>query len=458
MAAKYDLVIKGGRVVLDDRVERTDIGIQGGKIAVLGTVPAEEAETALEAEGLVVVPGMIDVHVHFNEPGMAHWEGFPSGSAALAAGGCTAYFDMPLNGLPPTTTLAALEEKKRLAKGRSRVDYAFWGGLVPGNLEELAPLAEAGVVGFKAFMSAAGGKEDGAFREVDDATLYAGMREIARLGKILALHAESEAVIRALAADKASRGLAGPADYLQTRPVYAEVEAVRRALFFAEQTGCPLHFVHISSPEAAEKIARAKRSGLDVTLETCPHYLTLTGDALEQAGPVAKCAPPLRTQAEVEGLWAAIARGEIDMIASDHSPCPPEMKTSADWFEIWGGISGAQNSLELVLGEGHAARGLELPLLCRLLSGGPARRFGLGPRKGQIAVGADADLAIVDFSPYVLRKEHLHDRHKQNVYIGKTMRCRVQTTVLRGSVVYDRHGGVADAAAGEWLGPLATGK
>jgi allantoinase len=457
MGATFELLIQGGRVVFGDRVEQADIGIRDGVIAAIGKLPAEEAESVLRADGHVVVPGMIDVHVHFNEPGLEDWEGIPTGSAALAAGGCTAYFDMPLNGLPPTTTLAAVEQKKRLLAGRSNADYALWGGLVPGNLEELAPMAEAGVIGFKAFMSAAGGKQEGAFREVDDTELYRGMQEIARLGKILALHAESEAVIRALAADKARRGLSGSADYVRTRPVYAELEAVRRALFFAEQTGCALHFVHISSPEAVREIGAAKRAGLDVTLETCPHYLTLTEEALEEIGPVAKCAPPLRTRKELEGLWQAIAQGEIDMISSDHSPCPPDWKASDDWFEIWGGIAAAQNSLELVLGEGHRVRGLELPLLCRLLSANPARRFGLAPRKGEIAVGADADVAVVEFAPYVLRREHLYDRHKQNVYIGKTMHCRVRQTVLRGTVVYDLRKGIVRPAEGRLLAPLPKG-
>jgi allantoinase len=377
MGATFELLIQGGRVVFGDRVEQADIGIRDGVIAAIGKLPAEEAESVLRADGHVVVPGMIDVHVHFNEPGLEDWEGIPTGSAALAAGGCTAYFDMPLNGLPPTTTLAAVEQKKRLLAGRSNADYALWGGLVPGNLEELAPMAEAGVIGFKAFMSAAGGKQEGAFREVDDTELYRGMQEIARLGKILALHAESEAVIRALAADKARRGLSGSADYVRTRPVYAELEAVRRALFFAEQTGCALHFVHISSPEAVREIGAAKRAGLDVTLETCPHYLTLTEEALEEIGPVAKCAPPLRTRKELEGLWQAIAQGEIDMISSDHSPCPPDWKASDDWFEIWGGIAAAQNSLELVLGG----------LSCRCSAGccPPTPRAGSGslPAKGK---------------------------------------------------------------------------
>lgn len=339
-----------------------------------------------------------------------------------------------------------------MAKHRSFVDYAFWGGLVPGNLEQLAPLAEAGVIGYKAFMSEAGGKQEGAFREVDEETLFSGMIKIAEQGKILALHAESDPVIRAIASYRQGRGMTSARDYLDSRPVYAETEAVRRGLYLARLAGCPLHFVHISSPEAVEIIQDAKRSGMDVSLETCPHYLMLTEQALNEIGPRAKCAPPLRTEKEREGLWQAVSKGDIDMISSDHSPCLPEWKQSDDWFEIWGGIAGAQSSLEIVLGEGHVCRGIELPLLCRLLATNPARRFGLYPKKGVIAEGADADLVMVDFStPYELEIGHLHDRHKLNPYVGNTMYCRVEKTLLRGIQVYDRKSGFNESPQGRML-------
>ena len=448
MTQSFDTVIKGGHVVLRNEVRKLDIGIKDGVIATLAETLDGSADSIIQAEGATVVPGMIDIHVHLNEPGLAEWEGIPTGTAALAAGGCTTCFDMPLNGLPPTTTTEALALKESLAKDRSRVDYAFWGGLVPGNLEQLEPLAKQGVVGYKAFLSAAGGKQEGAFREVDDTTLYAGMAEIARLGKILALHAESEQIVSALAAHTIASGRESALDYARSRPVYAEVEAVKRALFYARLTGCALHFVHISTPEAVEEIRLARAAGQDVTLETCPHYLVLTEEAMTNIGPLAKCAPPLRSAREQEGLWQALGRGEIDMITSDHSPCPPDMKTASSWFEIWGGISGAQSSLELLLGEGHVRRGLPLPLLCRALATHPAGRFGLHPRKGEIAVGADADVAIVEFAPYVLERGQLFDRHKQNPYVGRTMECRVKQTVLRGTVVYDWERGFAGSPQG----------
>ncbi|MNW42016.1 Allantoinase [compost metagenome] len=447
MTTHYDTVIHGGRVVLFDRVQQLDIGIKGGVIAALGIDGLVSAEEKIDASGLVVVPGMIDAHVHLNEPGLPDWEGIPSGTAALAAGGCTTCIDMPLNGLPPTTTVAALKTKRGLFEGRSYTDYAFWGGLVPGNLAQLEPLAAEGVAGFKAFMSAAGGKQEGAFREVDDLTLYEGMKEIARLGKILALHSESEQIVAALSADKRRNGQLSARDYLESRPVYAEVEAVKRALFYSRLTGCSLHFVHISCPEAVEHIWQARREGQNVTLESCPHYLVLTEDALDEIGPLAKCAPPLRSEGEREGLWDAIGRGHIDMITSDHSPCPPELKTSSDWFEIWGGISGAQSSMELLLDEGYNRRGLALPLLCRMLSTNPARRFGLSA-KGEIAQGRDADLALVDFTSYRLEREHLLDRHKQNPYVGREIGCRVKYTLLRGETVYNAANKMTSLAGG----------
>jgi allantoinase len=442
---EYDIVIRNGLVVLPNEVARLDVGIAGGVIVKLEETITEPSVTEVDATGQFILPGMIDVHVHFNEPGLSDWEGIPTGSKAMAAGGCTTYFDMPLNCLPPTTTLASLKLKEKLAHERSVTDYAFWGGLVPGNLSDLSSLAEAGVIGYKAFMSAAGGKQEGAFREVDDLTLFRGMQEIGRLGKILALHAESEMLIRALVDEKRALGHTSAKDYLSTRPVVAELEAVERALFYARQTGCKLHFVHISSPEAVAVIERAKQAGQDVTLETCTHYLILTEDALEEIGALAKCAPPLRSKESREGLWQRIADGEIDMISSDHSPCPPELKESENWFEIWGGIAAAQNSMELMISEGYVRRKLPLPLLSRLLSTNPARRFGLYPQKGEIRIGADADIAIIDCSkPYILQKEHLYDRHRLSPYVERRMECRVTHTLLRGNLIYDDQSGIRD--------------
>ncbi|WP_339852568.1 amidohydrolase family protein [Paenibacillus sp. FSL W7-1088] len=276
---KLDMIIRGARVVLRDSVEELDIGITGEKISAMSShLEGDEDTEIIEADGLTVMPGAVDIHVHFNEPGLASWEGFKSGSASLAAGGITTYVDMPLNGVPPTIRPEAWELKMKAASGQSYVDYAFWGGLVPANLSELASLAERGAAGFKAFMSEPGGEGEDIFARADDDTLLNGMYEITKLNRVLALHAEDEAMVAELGARSIADGRIGPMDYVQSRPAEAEVRAVSRALQYGEQTGCALHFVHISTREALDLIAAAKQRGLDVTSETCPHYLTLTDE------------------------------------------------------------------------------------------------------------------------------------------------------------------------------------
>ncbi|MBW7459006.1 amidohydrolase family protein, partial [Paenibacillus sepulcri] len=263
---RFDLIVRGGMAVLADEVKRLDIGIIGGRIAELSERIDGESDRLIDASQLHIMPGMIDVHVHFNEPGLGEWEGFYHGSSSMAAGGCTTYFDMPLNGVPPTIRISALQQKLEAAKGQSFVDYALWGGLVPRNRDDLAALAQSGIIGFKAFMSSPSPSEEDEFREADDLTLYEGMQEIAKQHKILALHAESEAITGRLAERCKRLGLHSAADYIASRPVIAEMEAVQRALFFAEQTGCALHFVHISSARSVELIDAAKQRGIDVTL------------------------------------------------------------------------------------------------------------------------------------------------------------------------------------------------
>lgn len=453
MSGSFDRIVQNGLVVLPDEVRKLDIGIRAGKIAALADrLDAEPDVPVISAEGQWVLPGVIDAHVHFNEPGLGDWEGFETGSAALAAGGCTAYIDMPLNGRPPTVSLPALKAKQAAAEGRSCVDYALWGGLVPGNLAQLEELAAAGVAGFKAFMSDPGGEGEDIFREVDDLTLYEGMRRIAALGGVLALHAESEALVSRLGEQMRRGGLTDAEHFIASRPILAEVEAVNRALFYAEQTGCALHFVHISSVQAVRTIRAAKARGLDVTVETCPHYLTLTDEDAGRIGTTAKCAPPLRPAAEVEGLWREVAEGGFDLIASDHSPCPTELKRHDNWFQAWGGISGAQHTLELVLHEGHLDRGIALPALSKLLSANPARRFGLHRDKGTIGVGFDADLAIVDPRlSYTVEAADLYHRHKHSPYVGRTLSCRVAATLCRGHVVYRLGEGIVASGRGKRL-------
>jgi allantoinase len=452
---KLDYLIKGGSVVLPDRVSEVDIGIHDGVIVDISPDIRTPSTETIHAQGLYVMAGVIDAHVHLNEPGLSEWEGFETGSAALAAGGCTTYFDMPLNGLPPTVTIEALNLKLAAAKSAgSHVDFALWGGLVPSNLDDLESLSDAGVIGFKAFMSSPGDTGEGCFKEVDDVTLFEGMKIIARKNKVLAVHAESEEIIVALSERIQEQQGRTVRAFLESRPLAAELDAVRRVLLFAERTECPLHLVHISSPQAVDIIWEAKLNGVDVSVETCPHYLMFTDEDVERLGALAKCAPPMRSVREKEGLWERIAEGKIDWVASDHSPCPPDMKLGSeqDYFAIWGGISGAQSTLELMFDEGFLERGIPLPLLSRLLSEAPAKRFGLFPRKGRIEVGSDADLVLVNpNAPYVLQTEHLLYRHPQSVYTGRSFRCRVTMTINRGKIVYELGQGVGTTHEGTWL-------
>lgn len=452
MGSRFDWIIKGGNVVLPHEVSRLDIGVKDGTITELAYDIPPDGSKVLDAAGQFILPGMIDVHVHLNEPGLGDWEGFRTGSSALAAGGCTTFVDMPLNGIPPTVTAAALELKLEAARSSSYIDYAIWGGLVPGKLVHLQELAEQGVIGYKAFMSSPGDPSEDAFREVDDLTLYEGMKRIAKLGRVLALHAESEPIVAKLAAQALAEGRNTAADFVATRPILAEVEAVNRALFYAEQTGCALHFVHISSAEAVERITAAKRKGMDVTVETCPHYLVMTDRDLASLGAVAKCAPPLRSQEEQDRLWKVLLAGEIDMVSSDHSPCPGEMKVADDVFSAWGGISGAQSSLELIVDEGYLKRGMKLTEIARILSSGPAKRFGLYPRKGEIALGFDADIVLIDTKKgYVLERDQLLYKHKHSPYVGRSFGCKVTTTMCAGQIVYEQASGVKGEPRGRYI-------
>nr|WP_145404390.1 allantoinase [Paenibacillus xylanexedens] len=450
---RYDLIIRGGSVVLPEGVTNVDIGVRDGKIAAIAAALEGEAAQEWDAAGHHVLPGMIDVHVHFSEPGREHWEGFTTGSAMMAAGGCTTFFDMPLNGIPSTVTQEALLDKARIGTEKSFVDFGLWGGLVPGNEEDLQPLAESGVIGFKAFLSTTGNKE---FEAVDDMTLLAGMKKIAALGKILALHSESAAITNWLKAEKEAAGLVSADDYLETRPIVAEVEAVERALYYSEITGCALHFVHISSAAAVARIEAAKARGMNVTVETCPHYLLFNHDSLREKGTIAKCAPPLREADEQQRLISLLLEGRFDMLSSDHSPCPYEMKDPKDYnlFQAWGGISGGQFTLLSAL-ELAIAHNVPLEKVAAWTASNPAERFGLADRKGRIAVGMDADLAIVQLhQPFTVTEENYYAKHKQSLYIGHTFPSSVAGTIVRGHVVVqDGRVLTSTAPEGGWQKP-----
>lgn len=395
------------------------------------------AHETLDATGLHVLPGIVDSHVHLNEPGRTRWEGYRTGTAAAAAGGVTTVLDMPLNADPPTLSAPDLALKRRAAARSAVVDYAHWGGLVDDNLDELDALFEAGVVAVKAFLCESGLE---GYSRVPPPLLRRAMQRIAARAGILGLHAEDYAATSHGAQVARAEGRRSPRDWARSRPPETELRSVKEALALAGETGCRVHFVHLSTAGALAEVGRARAAGVDATGETCPHYLALDQDDLERLGPVAKCAPPLRARAEVEALWQALDDGAVSLIGSDHSPCPPGMKHAGahDIWRAWGGISGVQLTLPLLLTEGFHGRGVPLASIVRLIAGAPARRFGLWPRKGSLAPGSDADLALVDLdATWVVRRESLLQRWPQtNPYLGRHLRGRVRTTLVRGQVVY----------------------
>jgi len=453
----FDSIVRGGSVVTPEGVEIADIGIRDGAIEEIGT-DLSSAKSEVDARGLVVLPGLIDVHVHFNEPGRTDWEGAASGSRALAAGGGTLFFDMPLNSTPCLVNGREFDRKRAALEQASIADFGLWGGLVPGNLGEMAELAARGVVGFKAFLCDSGLPE---FQRADDLTLYEGMREAARLGLPVAVHAESQELTSRLTQRMLAQGRTGTRDFLASRPVAAELAAIALATLFAAETGAKLHIVHVSSGRGVALAAAARAAGADVTIETCPHYLYFTGDDLERIGALAKCAPPLRDAPEQQRLWDQLLHGAVDMVASDHSPAPPEMKSGA-FFEAWGGIAGVQSTLAVLVDAGYHRRGLRLEDIARLIADAPARRFQIA-RKGRLAPGADADLTVVDLDsadvvskdamePRALTAGDLLQRHPISPYLGTRLRGVVRRTIRRGETIF-AEGSITAQTNGRFVRP-----
>lgn len=425
-----DVTIRGGTVVTPAGPREADVEIEAGRIARIagGLSPASQD---VDARGLLVLPGMIDVHLHFNEPGRTEWEGAATGSRALAAGGGTLFFDMPLNSTPCTVNAREFDRKRAAFEAASVTDFALWGGLVPGSVSEMAELADRGVVGFKAFMCDSGLPE---FPRADDMTLLDGMREAARLGLPVAVHAESEEITRSLSARMTGRRVR---DFLDSRPMVAELEAIQRALLFARETGAALHIVHISSGRGVAIAAVARAGGVDVSIETCAHYLFFTEDDMIHLGSVAKCAPPLRSADDQRELWDELMRGHVDIVSSDHSPTTPERK-SGDFVAAWGGIAGVQSTLSVLLDRGLHQRALPIERITSLVATEPARRFRIH-RKGTLDEGMDADLVLVDpGKSCTLTEAALHQRHKMTPYLGATFRGSVTRTIRRGETIFDQ--------------------
>src|SRR4051812_1274930 len=383
----------------------------------------------------MLLPGLVDAHVHLNEPGRTSWEGFATGTRAAAAGGYTAIVDMPLNCIPSTTTLAALEEKRAAAAGQASIDYGFWAGVVPGNVAELQPLARAGVRGYKCFLVHPGSEE---FAMVTEQDLIRAMPIIAETGLPLLVHAELPDPILEATAEVRGADWRAYETYLRSRPEAAEVDAIRLMIRLARETGCRVHVVHLSAAAALEELEAARGEGLPVTVETCPHYLFFTAEEIPDGATQFKCAPPIRCGLNQARLWEALRAGIIDMIATDHSPCPVALKglEEGNFETAWGGIS----SLSLGVAATWTAareRGFRITDVVRWMAEQPAVLAGVTGRKGRIEAGHDADLVV--FNPdreFTVTEECLRFRHPCSPYLGRTLQGQVVATVLRGETVY----------------------
>ena len=440
-----DLVIRGRRVVTENSVGPASIHISQGHISaisILEDVPAG-CDVVEAAAASVVMPGLVDTHVHVNEPGRTDWEGFESATRAAAAGGVTTIVDMPLNSIPATTTLNGLQAKLDAARGKLHIDTGFWGGIVPGNTNELQKMWDAGVVGFKCFLIDSGVDE---FPKVTEFDLREAMPELARLGALLIVHAELPGPVEAACCQPTSGEAATSYEtFLRSRPREAENQAIELMIRLCQETGCRVHIVHHSSADSLETLRTAKSSGLPITAETCPHYLHFASQDIPDSATEFKCCPPIRERENQEKLWDALRDGTIDFVVSDHSPCPPDMKLreQGDFIKSWGGISSLQLRLPVVWTEARA-RGFSIAQAAKWLCVAPAQQVGLQKRKGAIAVGREGDIVI--WNPereFRVTSETIHHRHKLTPYLGEGLRGVVEKTFLRGQMVYD---------GGEFLG------
>jgi len=443
----FDLILESRRLVTPTGTRAGAVLVRDGRIAGIDPSGAR-SEPAIERADLGdrwLVPGVVDTHVHVNQPGRTEWEGFETAGRAAAAGGVTTIVDMPLNSSPATVEAAALRAKRAEAEGRCLVDVGFWGGVVPGNERELEGLAAEGALGFKCFLVPSGIPE---FAHVTEEDLARAMPIVARLGLPLLVHAEAPGPIDAAAR---SLGSADPRRYttwLASRPPGAEVEAVRMLVRLCERTGCRTHVVHVAAAEALPEIAAAKARGLPLTAETCPHYLTFAAEDIADGATEFKCAPPIRGRANRETLWQELLAGTLDLVASDHSPCPPAMKSvdRGDFMAAWGGVASLELGLAAVW-TGAITRGIDPLVVVRdWMSAGPARLAGLVGRKGALVPAADADLVVWDpDAVWAPRADALHQRHPITPYVGHELRGRVLATYVRGRRVFE---------AGRFASPL----
>ncbi len=438
-------VLTSSRVVTDTGVREASIVVRDGKIEAV--LPRQEAPSGLSVQdvgNLVVMPAVVDCHAHINEPGRTEWEGFETATRAAAAGGIATVVDMPLNSIPATTSLQALRIKAAAAEGRCAIDYGFWGGVIPGNAGELDAMVDAGVTGFKCFLIHSGVDE---FPHSTREDLERAMPILARRGVPLIVHAELTPDERPPQGDTRTYQ-----SYLASRPRRWEDDAIRMMIELCRKHRGRVHIVHLSSSDALVDIAAAKREGLPFSVETCPHYLTFDAEHIPDGATHLKCAPPIREAANREALWAGLARGDIDMVVSDHSPCTPALKhlDRGDFAAAWGGIASLQFSLPAVW-TGMRQRGHGLEQLVRWMCRNTAQLIGLEGVKGTLAPGADADLLVFDpDAPFTPEASGVLHRHPLTPYTGRTLQGVVEKTFVRGVPVFTR-GEPTPRPSGQWV-------
>ncbi|MDQ7092925.1 allantoinase AllB [Desulfosporosinus sp. PR] len=448
VSTNYDVIIRNGILVCPDGLKKADIAVADEKIVKISEEISGGSKETIDAAGNYVFPGTTDGHVHFNDPGRTEWETIMTGSSALAAGGGVAYFDMPLNCSPCTLDAKNFNAKLAVARKDSLVDYGFWGGLTPRNLDKLEELAECGVIGFKAFSCASGIDE---FERMDDYTAYVGMEKLAKLGLPLMVHCENAEITRDLTAIALANNKTTVRDYFAARPPITEIENVSRMISFAEETGCKLIIAHISTAKAVELVTQARSRGVDVCCETIGHYLILIDDDVERLGTVAKCSPPIRDKENQMKMWAKLFNSEIAFVSSDHSPCDPQLK-DGEFLKVWGGISACQTTLPALLTHAYQDRKVPLGDIAKLTSQNVNEIFKI-PGKGKIALGYDADFALVDLAQeFTLQAEDLFYKHKVSPYVGNKFSGMVRQTILRGTTVF-KDGKIVSEPIGKHLKP-----